>query len=130
MGAIVILAITFGLMYALFILPQKRRMNAQRQLLRAIDVGDEVMLTSGFYGTVVEVDEGEDVIWLELADGLEVKVARGAVSRRVTAGTGDHEHDHGDHEHEHEDDDEDGDDVGDTDVDLTAEPRDPGNPDR
>ena len=85
MGAILILAITFGLMYVFFILPQKKRVAAHRELLRAVDVGDEVMLTSGVYGTVVEVDEAEDVIWLEVAEGVELKVARGAIGKRTEA---------------------------------------------
>ena len=83
MGPILILAVTFGLMYVLFILPQKKRMAAHRDLLKRVDVGDEVMLTSGFYGTVLEVDEDEDVLWLELAEGVEVKVARGAIGKRT-----------------------------------------------
>jgi preprotein translocase subunit YajC len=83
MGAILILAVTFGLMYAFFILPQKKRVAAHRDLLKAVDVGDEVMLTSGLYGTVVEVDESDDVIWLEVAEGVELKVARGAIGKRT-----------------------------------------------
>ena len=83
MGPILILVVTFGLMYVLFILPQKKRMAAHRDLLKQVDVGDEVMLTSGFYGTVLEVDEDEDVLWLELAEGVEVKVARGAIGKRT-----------------------------------------------
>jgi hypothetical protein len=42
---------------------------------------DEVMLTSGVFGTVRGLDEG--VAQVEIADGVTVKVARGAVGQVV-----------------------------------------------
>jgi preprotein translocase subunit YajC len=76
------LLVIFGLMYALLILPQQRRAKAQRQLLGSLEVGDQVLLSSGLYGFIEEIHG--DVLWLEIADGVEVKVARGAVSEKVT----------------------------------------------
>ena len=75
------LLVIFGLMYALLILPQQRRTKAQRQLLSSLEVGDQVLLTAGLYGFIEEIHG--DVLWLEIADGVEVKVARGAVAEKV-----------------------------------------------
>jgi preprotein translocase subunit YajC len=79
------LLVIFGLMYVLLILPQQRRAKAQRQLMSSLEVGDQVLLASGLFGFIEEIHG--DVIWLEIADGVEVKVARSAVAEKIPAGT-------------------------------------------
>jgi preprotein translocase subunit YajC len=69
-------------MYFLLIRPQRRRMQEQRALASAVQEGDEVMTTAGMYGFVTAI-EG-DVIWLEIAEGVDIRIARAAVSRRIT----------------------------------------------
>jgi preprotein translocase subunit YajC len=69
-------------MYFLLIRPQRRRMQEQRALASSVAEGDEVMTTAGVYGFVTAIED--DVIWLEIAEGVDIRIARGAVSRRVT----------------------------------------------
>ncbi len=71
------------LMYALLILPQQRRTKAHKQLLAAIAEGDEVVTNSGIYGFVKEVEA--DVIWLEVAQDVELRVSKSAIASTVTA---------------------------------------------
>jgi len=80
---LLIIVIGFALMWVLLILPQQRRMRAHQALVAALEVGDEVMTTSGIYGTIVEVEQGTDVLWVEVADGVELKMARGAVAKKL-----------------------------------------------
>ena len=76
----------FLIMYMLLIRPQQKRVREQQALQRAVDVGDEIITTSGIYGVITAMDE-EDM-WIEVADGVEFRMARGAVLRRVQpAGT-------------------------------------------
>jgi preprotein translocase subunit YajC len=79
------LLLIFGVMYAVLILPQQRRAKAKRELLSSIEVGDQVLLNSGIYGFVEEVHG--DILWVEISDGVEVKVARGAVAEKLPAVT-------------------------------------------
>jgi preprotein translocase subunit YajC len=81
MGALILLAVTFLLMWVLFILPQQRRLRAHQAVVARLEVGDEVMATSGLYGTVTALDD--DVVHLEVAPGTVVRMARGAVARRL-----------------------------------------------
>ena len=47
----------------------------------SLDVGDEVMLTSGIFGRLVALED--DAIHVEIADGVTVKAARGAIGSVV-----------------------------------------------
>lgn len=59
--------------------PQQRRARELQGMQQALSVGDDVMLTSGVYGTLTEIDE--ETVRLEIAPGVTVRVARGAVGR-------------------------------------------------
>jgi preprotein translocase subunit YajC len=85
MGALLILVVTFLLIWGLFILPQQRRVKAHQALVTRLEVGDEVMTSTGFYGTIIELDD--EVVRLELAPGTVVKAARGAIARRLAEET-------------------------------------------
>lgn len=69
------------LLYVLLIRPQQKKIKDQQALAKAVEEGDEVMTTAGIYGIVTAL-EGEDA-WLEIAEGVEIHVARGAIARRV-----------------------------------------------
>jgi preprotein translocase subunit YajC len=73
-------------MYFLLIRPQRRRMQEQRALANAVEEGDEVITTAGVYGFVTAIDG--DVIWLEIAEGVDIRIARQAISRRIPAADG------------------------------------------
>jgi len=58
---IIWMVILFGIMYFLMIRPQKKEQKRLAALLSAMEVGDSVVTTSGFYGVVIDMTE-EDVI--------------------------------------------------------------------
>lgn len=68
-------------MYFLMIRPQRKRMRAQQELQAAIGVDDEVITNSGLYGFVTAIDG--DVVWLEVADNVEIRISRNALLRRI-----------------------------------------------
>jgi preprotein translocase subunit YajC len=86
MGALVVLAVTFVLLWVLFILPQQRRVRGHQALVASLEPGDEVVLTAGIYGRIVDL--GHEDLTVEIAPGVEVRVARQAVLRRVEDVTG------------------------------------------
>jgi preprotein translocase subunit YajC len=74
--------------YFLLIRPQRRRQKEQGSLQRGLAEGDEVITTSGIYGFITGFDG--DIIWLEIDDNIQVRVARAAVQRKVdTSGSSD-----------------------------------------
>ncbi len=78
---LLLLPIMLVLMYVLLVLPQQRRVKAHQALVSALEVGDEVMITAGLYGRITGLDG--DVVHLEVADGVELRVAKGAIGKRV-----------------------------------------------
>ncbi len=69
------------LLWLLLIRPQARRARELAHMQSTLEVGDEVMLTSGIHGTVRGLDEG--VAQVEIADGVTIRVARGAIGQVV-----------------------------------------------
>lgn len=69
----------------LVIRPARKRQQDTARIQASVDVGTEVMLGSGIYGTVVAV--ADDTLQLEVAPGTIVKVARQAVGRVITDST-------------------------------------------
>ena len=74
-------------MYFLLIRPQRKRQREQASMQSSIDVGDEVMTTSGLYGFITGFDG--DIVWLEIDDNVQIRVARAAVQRKVDTAIGD-----------------------------------------
>jgi preprotein translocase subunit YajC len=71
-----------------------------RRMQDALNVGDQVMLTSGIFGRLVATDA--EHLLVEVADGVTLRVARGAIGQVVPpqasddhpAGDADHGTDH------------------------------------
>jgi len=86
LGLFVPMILIGAAMYFLMIRPQRRKMRAQTQLQSSIDVGDEVMTTSGVYGFVTLLED--DIAWLEIDDNVQIRIARQALQRKVDTSKG------------------------------------------
>ena len=73
-------------MYFLLIRPQRRRQRETAALQSAIEVGDEIMTTSGVYGFLTSFDG--DIAWLEIDDNVQIRIARQAIQRKVDTAKG------------------------------------------
>lgn len=89
-GAAIFQLFFFGLifvaMYFLLIRPQRRRTREAQALNRALAEGDEVQTASGIVGFITgfdKEDQAGDVAWIEIAENVEIRVMRNAISRRV-----------------------------------------------
>ena len=97
MSGFIPLILIFGLMYVLMIRPQQKKVKEQKKLVASIQAGDEVVLNSGIFGVVKEIDEADQsILWLEVFDGIELKVLRGSVDGRFNEPTVDSGDDSGD----------------------------------
>jgi preprotein translocase subunit YajC len=77
---LVLLVLAF---FLLVVLPQRRQLAAHRALVASLEVGDEIITTGGIHGTIRAIEE--TVLRVEVADGVVLRLARGAVASRVGA---------------------------------------------
>lgn len=59
---LIYVVVIIAFMYFLAIRPQKKQEKKQRALMDSIMSGDSILTSSGFYGTVIDVLEGDMVI--------------------------------------------------------------------
>jgi preprotein translocase subunit YajC len=78
---LVIFLVLLVLMYAVLIVPQQRRVKAQRATLNSLAEGDVVLTSAGIYGVITEM-VGDDV-YLEVAEGIELKITKASVAGKV-----------------------------------------------
>jgi preprotein translocase subunit YajC len=81
-GSLIIILAMFVLLWVLLIRPQRNRQRQQQTMLDQIDAGDEVLTHGGIYGIVQEFDENDDLI-VEIAEGINVRMARRSVAAVV-----------------------------------------------
>ena len=79
--SLLFLPIMFVGAYFLLIRPQRRRLKNQNNLQSALAEGDEVITNSGMYGFITGFDG--DIVWLEIDDNIQIRVARMAIQRKV-----------------------------------------------
>jgi preprotein translocase subunit YajC len=79
---LIFLPLMFLALWAIVILPQQRRMRAHQALVSTLQEGNEIMTTSGILGTITAMDD--EVLHLEVAPGVTLRVVRAAVARRMT----------------------------------------------
>jgi preprotein translocase subunit YajC len=85
MGPLLLIILLFAIAWVVLILPKQRELKRHNALVASLEVGDEVMTGSGFYGTLIEVTD--ETVLVQLAPGIEVKLARRAVAAKVVAPT-------------------------------------------
>ncbi len=79
------LLILFVVFYLFLIRPQMKKAKEQKQMIEALQKGDEVITSGGLLGRITTL--GDNFLVLELGKGLEVKVQRQAVSTVLPKGT-------------------------------------------
>lgn len=76
--------VMFALLYFLMIRPQMKRAKEQKQMIEALQKGDEVVVM-GMVGKIVKVQEG--YIGVEVSNGTVIHVQKQAVSTLLPKGT-------------------------------------------
>ena len=82
MGGYIFIIAILALMWFLLIRPQRRRQSESQRLLESLTVGKEVVTAGGLYGTITALEDDEARV--EIADGVEVRVAKRAIAGIVS----------------------------------------------
>ena len=71
-GMIIWLVVIFGFMYFLMIRPQKKEQKKKDLMLSEVAVGDTVLTTSGFYGTIIDIVD--DTVIVEFGNNKNCRI--------------------------------------------------------
>ncbi len=72
LGMIVWLVILFAIMYFLMIRPQKKEQKRKDLMLNEVAAGDTVLTTSGFYGTIIDIED--DTVIVEFGNNKNCRI--------------------------------------------------------
>jgi len=75
----------FVLLYFLMIRPQMKRAKEQKQMVEALQKGDEVIAAGGLLGRITKISE--PYVTLEIAPNTEISVQKAAVQAVLPKGT-------------------------------------------
>lgn len=84
MGLLPLLLI-FVVFYLFLIRPQMKQAKEHKQMVDALQKGDEVVTNGGLVGKITRI--GDSFIQVEIASGVEVNVQKHAVSATLPKGT-------------------------------------------
>ncbi|VUD56557.1 hypothetical protein TDB9533_02213 [Thalassocella blandensis] len=82
---LVLLGGLFVFMYFMIIRPQRKRQKEHQTLTEGLSKGDEVVLSSGMLGKIVDVDD--DYVTIKASDSVELKFQKIAVHAVLPKGT-------------------------------------------
>ena len=71
-GMIIWIVVLFVFMYFFMIRPQKKETDKKNAMMSTLAVGDTVLTTSGFYGTVIDIDD--DTIIVEFGSNKNCRI--------------------------------------------------------
>ena len=69
---IIYFVVIIGVMYFIAIRPQKKEQKKQSEMLSALEVGDIVLTSSGFYGTVIDITD--DTVIVEFGNNKNCRI--------------------------------------------------------
>ena len=79
------LVLMFVVLYFIMIRPQMKKQKEHKAMIEAIAKGDEVVIAGGLLGKVAKL--GDSYLHVEVANGVELQVQRGAVVQVLPKGT-------------------------------------------
>ena len=84
-STIIMMVLFAAVFYFLLIRPQSKRTKEHKNMLEAIQKGEEVVTNGGIIGIVTKITDG--FIVLSVAQGVEVKFQKHAVTATLPKGT-------------------------------------------
>lgn len=80
-----ILIFFFAIFYLLIWRPQAKRAKEHRTLVSGLGKGDEVVMSGGMMGKIVDLDD--QTLTVKIAEGVQVRYQRHAVAQVLPKGT-------------------------------------------
>lgn len=76
---LLMLALIFVVMWLFMIRPQQKKQKELNAFRNSLKKGDKVVTIGGIYGTVVEIKEGSNQIFIEIDKDVKIKVDKASL---------------------------------------------------
>lgn len=80
LGMILSMGILFAFMYFVMMRPRQKEQKRKEAMLAALEVGDTVLTTSGFYGTIIDISGDTVIIEFGSNRNCRIPMQRAAIS--------------------------------------------------
>ncbi|MGN1166141.1 MAG: preprotein translocase subunit YajC [Lachnospiraceae bacterium] len=78
---ILIYVVIFGGFYLIFMRPQKKEQKRVQAMLSAMEVGDTVLTTSGFYGVIIDLTEDDVIVEFGSNKNCRIPMQKAAIAQ-------------------------------------------------
>ncbi len=75
------IAIIIGFMYFFMIRPQKKEQKKLQEMISSMEVGDYVLTTSGFYGSIIDITEDTVIVEFGNNKNCRIPMQKNAISQ-------------------------------------------------
>lgn len=79
MSTIFMMVIIFVIFWLFMIRPQQKKQKEIQNFRNAITVGQQIVTAGGIYGVVKQIEEADNTLIIEVANGVRIKVDRNSV---------------------------------------------------
>ena len=79
MSFLIMMVLIFAIMWFFMIRPQQKKQKEIQNFRNNITRGQQIVTAGGIYGTVKDIDEANNTLKVEIANGICIKVDRGSV---------------------------------------------------
>jgi preprotein translocase subunit YajC len=76
----------FVVFYFLMVRPQQKKQKQHREMISNLRKGDRVVTTGGMFGTIVGINEKDNVVVLKVGEETKLEFLRSAIAGRVDKG--------------------------------------------
>lgn len=80
-----ILALVLGAYWTMVVFPKQRAFKHKQKVVRSLHVGDEIVTYGGIVGRIVDMDVDQGVSFIEIADGVTIKLLTAALQQEYEA---------------------------------------------
>jgi preprotein translocase subunit YajC len=86
MFPMIIPVVGFALLYFMWMRPAQKERKDREAMLNKMDKNDEVILSSGIYGTIISVSDAKDKdeITVKISDNTRIRVIKSAIMKNLT----------------------------------------------
>lgn len=79
-GLVIWVVVLVGVMYFLMIRPQQKETKRKNSMLADMAVGDTVLTTSGFYGTLIDIQDDTVIVEFGSNKNCRIPMQKSAIS--------------------------------------------------